>query len=210
MNNYKTQQEDFWAGEFGDEYISRNSGDKQLAMKMMQWSTYLRTLKITDKLTSCIEFGPNIGLNLKVIGTLIPGIEMRGVEINSKAVAECRKIPNVEVIQGSILDYVPDKKFDLAFTSGVLIHIAPEELDNVYRKLYESSNKFVFMVEYYNPTPVEIEYRGNTGKLFKRDFAGEFMDMYPEFKLLNYGFIYHRDTICPEDDANWFMMVKDK
>ena len=75
------------------------------------------------------------------------------------------------------------------------------------KKLYDYSARYILVAEYYNPTPVEVEYRGNTGKLFKRDFAGEIMDMYSDLKLVEYGFLYHRD-IFPSDDATWFLMEK--
>ena len=63
-------------------------------------------------------------------------------------------------------------------------------------------------MEYYNPTPVEVTYRGNTGKLFKRDFAGELLDKYSDLELVDYGFIYHRDNCFPQDDITWFLMEK--
>ena len=44
--------------------------------------------------------------------------------------------------------------------------------------------------------------------LFKRDFAGELLDKYKnKLLLLDYGFIYHRDTY-PQDDLTWFLMEK--
>ena len=91
---------------------------------------------------------------------------------------------------------------------GVLIHINPDELQTVYEKLYESSNKYILISEYYNPTPVEVSYRGNLNRLFKRDFAGEMMDKYPDLKLVDYGFRYHRDNMFPMDDSTWFILEK--
>jgi len=38
------------------------------------------------------------------------------------------------------------------------------------------ADKYVLINEYFNPTPTEIVYRGHSAKLFKRDFAGEFLD----------------------------------
>ena len=64
------------------------------------------------------------------------------------------------------------------------------------------------MAEYYNPSPVTIEYRGEKDKLFKRDFAGEMLDKYQDLKLIKYGFIYKRDTTFPQDDITWFLMEK--
>ena len=71
-----------------------------------------------------------------------------------------------------------------------------------------SSAKYVLIGEYYNPTPVSLTYRGHDNRLFKRDFAGEFMDANPDFVLLDYGFSYHRDPLFPQDDINWFLMEK--
>jgi hypothetical protein len=44
--------------------------------------------------------------------------------------------------------------------------------------------------------------------LYKRDFAGEMLDRYPDLQLVDYGFSYHRDQNFPQDDANWFLLEK--
>lgn len=54
------------------------------------------------------------------------------------------------------------------------------------------------MAEYYNPTLVEENYRVNTKKLFKRNFAGEILDKYPYLELVDYSFAYHRDYTFPQ------------
>lgn len=207
MNRYKTEQENFWNGDFGKEYITRNQGDKKLAGKIHMFS---KILSSTKGIKSCLELGPNIGLNLKAIKTLIPMSIVSGVEINPSAAAECKKIEEVEVFEQSILDFQVDKTWDLTFTAGVLIHINPEYLNQVYDVLYKHSNEYICIAEYYNPTPVNIVYRGNNDKLFKRDFAGEIMDKYSDLELLEYGFVYHRDNNFPGDDLTWFLMKKRK
>ncbi len=57
------------------------------------------------------------------------------------------------------------------------------------------------MSEYYSFTPIEINYRGNDGKLLNRDFAGEFLERYKDVWLVDYGLIYHRDTPFYADDS---------
>ena len=42
MKDYQTDQEKFWAGEFGDEYISRNNSEKLLASKIAFFSHCLK------------------------------------------------------------------------------------------------------------------------------------------------------------------------
>ena len=76
--------------------------------------------------------------------------------------------------------------------------------------MYKNTKKYICIVEYYNPTPVEVIYRGHKGKLFKRDFAGEMLDKYRNLKLINYGFVYKRDNNFPYDDINWFLLEKKK
>ncbi len=203
--HYETEQENFWSGQFGDEYIERNSSEGILAGKTV---LFAKALERASGINTVLELGSNIGLNERALQRLFPNIQCDVVEINEKAANECRKIKNVNVHQGSILEFATDKSYDLTFTSGVMIHINPEKLPVVYRCLYQHSARYVLISEYYNPTPVEVVYRGNTGKLFKRDFAGEMMDMYSDLRLVDYGFGYHRAPNFPGGDATWFLMEK--
>ena len=205
MQRFTTEQERFWAGKFGDEYIGRNTGPEILAAKIGFWSKILHS---AGAISSCLELGSNIGLNLKALGIILPHLQMTGVEINAKAASECAKLERVKVVNQSILEYKSENTFDLTFTSGVLIHINPDMLPLIYDVLYRHSKRYILVSEYYNPTPMEVNYRGNTGKLFKRDFAGEIMDRYSTLKLIDYGFQYHRDNNFPIDDTTWFLMEK--
>ena len=202
----KTEQERFWQGEFGDEYIDRNQSSILLASNI---SFLSKIFDRTGKVDSVLEFGCNVGMNLKAIRALLPESNLSGIEINKKAADYLKKWKGgAQVIEGSILDIELKTSYDLTFIKGVLIHINPERLNDVYTRLYNFSNKYICIAEYYNPTPVSIPYRGHDNRLFKRDFAGEFMSKYPDLELLDYGFIYHNDPIFPQDDITWFLMKK--
>ena len=206
MEKYSTQQENFWAGDFGTEYISRNEGNQLLASNLFFFG---RALKQAGKISSCLEFGANIGMNLQALRLLHPYIELKGIEINRDAANRLSDlIGNQNVFEGSIFDYVIKEKVDLSLIKGVLIHINPDKLQAVYDKLYNATNKYILICEYYNPTPVTITYRNHTDKLFKRDFAGELLDKFPVLRLEDYGFIYHRDKAYPQDDITWFLLSK--
>ena len=82
MSNYKTPQEEFWAGEFGKDYIGRNQGDRLLASNL---DFFVKALSQTGKFNSCLEFGSNIGMNLKALRLLYPDVNLAGVEINPEA-----------------------------------------------------------------------------------------------------------------------------
>jgi spore coat polysaccharide biosynthesis protein SpsF len=151
------------------------------------------------------------GLNLMALRQLVPDAKLSAVEINAKAAAELAiNVPGVEVQLGSILELQPSSTYDLVMTKGVLIHISPDKLPIVYSMMYRSSSRYILIAEYYNPKPVEVIYQGHTGKLFKRDFAGDIMDRFPDVALVDYGFVYHRDANFPQDDLTWFLMKKAK
>lgn len=204
----KTEQEKFWAGEFGAEYSDRNIGSKILASNI---SLFADIFKRLPKLNSVIEFGSNIGLNLRALDLLYPGQAQSAVEINAVAAKKINEaLPNTKVFNLAISEFKPgmlsDGPCDLALIKGVLIHINPDQLKMVYEKLYQSSKRLILICEYYNPNPDTVNYRGHADRLFRRDFAGEMLDTYPDLKLVNYGFAYHRDTSFPQDDLTWFLI----
>jgi spore coat polysaccharide biosynthesis protein SpsF len=203
---YKTEQEEFWAGDFGKEYISRNNSEELLASNLNFFS---KALGSAAKPASVIEFGANVGMNLKALRLLYPGIKLHGIEINKTAATElATEIGTENVSNTSIFDYNAATKFEVSLIKGVLIHINPDMLNTVYEKLYQASTKYILVCEYYNPAPVTINYRGHTDRLFKRDFAGELMEKYSDLVLVDYGFAYKRDPSFPQDDITWFLLKK--
>lgn len=206
MKTYKTEQENFWAGEFGDNYIKRNDDKEIVASNLALFS---KVFALTNGIASVMEFGSNIGMNIQAIKHLLPHAELSAVEINKLAVEQLKKIDSLSIYNESILDFSKPNSIDFVFIKGVLIHIDPDSLQVAYKNLYDTSKKYIFLAEYYNPTPVEIPYRGHEKKLFKRDFAGEMMDLYPDLKLISYGCTYHRDPVyLQSDDSTWFLMEK--
>ena len=168
-----------------------------------------KALRGTRGVRSCLEFGANIGMNLKALKLLHPGIDAHGIEINKEAAKQLGAlIQPANVHNMSILDFAPARQWDLSLIKGVLIHINPEALPQVYDKLVASTARYLLVAEYYNPAPVAIPYRGHNDRLFKRDFAGEIMDRHPQLQLVDYGFAYRRDPNFPQDDITWFLMEK--
>jgi pseudaminic acid biosynthesis-associated methylase len=204
--SFKTDQEAFWAGSFGNDYIGRNEGSTLLASNL---SFFSRALERAGKVESCIEFGANIGMNLRALKLLYPKMEQTGIEINNEAAKILGEFLGTHrVCTGSIFDYSPKEPADLSLIKGVLIHINPDMLAATYQKLHDATKRFVLICEYYNPSPVAIPYRGHADRLFKRDFAGEMLDKFSDLKLIDYGFSYRRDPAFPQDDITWFLMEK--
>lgn len=204
-----TSQEDFWRGSFGDDYTKRVDSIKMVESNIALFND---ALVKTKGIETILEIGCNRGLNLAALEYIDPSTVKTGIDINDSAIRAMSQmfddlhLDKPYMHRASIMEYETPNKYDLVFTKGVLIHIAPEQLDSVYAKMVNLSNRYILVAEYYNPTPVEVPYRGNAGKLFKRDFAGELIDRHG-LKLIDYGFVYHRDANW-QDDISWFLMEK--
>ena len=186
-----------WAGKFGEEYTKRN---KEYAGKKDFWQGFFWN---GDGIDSVLEFGANTGLNLLSIKENYPFKHCVGVELNRYAYEEL--VGNSDVaICGNFLELNFGAVHDLVFTSGVLIHLKDNELPIAYTKMYDASRKYILIMEYFNPTPIEIPYRDGV-YLHKRDFCKEIMAKYPDLDLIDYGFVYHLDGL---DDINWFLLKK--
>ena len=183
---YKTSQEQFWVGAFGDEYSIRNRGSQ---LEAANTKLFADILSHTKSVSSVLELGANTGLNMVDLKRVVPSADLSAVEINTRAIQVLEQRDGVRVYPGSILDVQLDEQRDLVFTKGVLIHIDPDSLSKVYDLMYSVSRRYIGLVEYYNPTPVEVEYRGHRDKLFKRDFAGEMLDTFSDLVLVHYGFV---------------------
>ena len=203
---FETEQETFWAGDFGREYIGRNTS---AALAASNLAFFARALRVAGPIGSCLELGANVGMNCRALSALLPELHYEGVEINPEAAARLAELVGpARAHEGSLLEWRPTRRFDLAMTKGVLIHVNPDELDRAYDALHASSRRYVLIAEYYNPTPVAVDYRGASERLFKRDFCAEMMARHPDLELLDYGFAYRHDPKHPQDDTTWFLMGK--
>lgn len=200
--------EEFWKGDFGNEYTARNVG--RIALNERFFKTALKS--IHRFIGSVVELGAGSGENLAAINNISPTTDLCGVEINEQAyeilsdrLKERHGWADCTTYNESLLEWQPPRKYDLAFTKGVLIHIAPEDLPAAYDKLYQAG-KHILIAEYFSPEPREIPYRGHEGKLWTRDYGGEMLDRHKDLKLLDVGFHYNRLT--GQDNITHWLMVK--
>lgn len=204
MNN--KEQEKFWAQEYADEYARKNS-EFNLEKMDSVWRTLLEK---TPSVQNILEIGCNVGRNISSIERISPTIEKSAIEINSKALEFVLANNRIEnSFCGSVLDSnFEDNSFDLVFTMGVLIHISPDSLLEVMNKMYRYSREYILIGEYFNRTPIMIEYQGQADKLFKRDFGKLFMTQF-NVKLVNYGFLWgHIYDDAGFDDITWWLFQK--
>lgn len=201
---------DFWRGEFGDSYSERCSGEALIKNNEALFRKALLPMFYTTPMR-IIEFGANIGLNIHALRRIAPfaTCEFSAVEPNEKAADELRKIDGVNVYQTAMQDSDEPwgKGYDLAISKGVLIHVDPKDLPDAYSALRRASRRYILLCEYFCPTPREIIYRGESGRLWARDFCGEMMDAFPDLRRVAYGFVDRRDQ-HPQDSVNWYLLER--
>ena len=205
---FNSDQEKFWATTYADDYIKKNSEfDHKLGAEA--WGRILE--RVQGRVENYLECGCNIGRNITQIKLILPDAKPSIIEISEPAfnfVTAHNEFVNA--YNGPILnsDFGKDS-FDLVFTMGVLIHINPDQLLEHMAKMFEYSRRYILIGEYFNRTPITIEYQGKKEKLFKRDFGKLFIENF-DVKLVDYGFLWgYKYDVAGFDDITWWMFEKE-
>jgi pseudaminic acid biosynthesis-associated methylase len=174
-----------WSGRFGDEYTERNSAAGR--GRKAFWKRIFSLCRVG----SVLEVGCNAGANLEWIGGLLDPRRVFGVDVNQSALSRLRTAhPAVNALWGRARDLpFRDARFDMVFTTGVLIHQPPEVLPRIMTEIVRCSRRYVLCGEYFSQRPAEVRYRGQTGALFKRDFGALYLELFPELRLIKKGFL---------------------
>lgn len=181
-----------WISDFGKKYTDRNALtlDEMNEMHRKNFGISrgnLNNLFIAEmnRNIKILEVGSNIGHQLLLLQEM--GYKnLYGIEINDYAVELSKqRTNNINIIQGSAFD-IPfkNKYFDLVFTSGVLIHIAPHDIDLVLNEIYRCTKKYIWGFEYYEEKYTEIIYRGKKDLLWKANFAQLYLNLFENLKLI--------------------------
>jgi pseudaminic acid biosynthesis-associated methylase len=174
-----TDQLNLWRSDFGRAYTDRN--DFENPARIAAWKRVIAGLAV-DRV---VEVGCNVGWNLTYLSRL--GVsELYAVEPQRYAVERARvRSPQYNVFQGTAFELpFRDGWCDLAFTSGVLIHIAPDDVPRAIDEMYRVSRRYCVAIEYDAPTEQQINYRGNANALWKRDHGAIWQARHPDLRLV--------------------------
>ena len=187
-----TEQMKKWMSQFGKEYTDRSAFSLE-ELNQLHRSNYgitrteLNNLFIgeMDRNIRMLEIGSNIGNQLLLLQEM--GFKnLYGIEINSYAVEiSKRRTKNINIIQGSSFD-IPFKNdyFDILFTSGLLIHINPRDIEKAMQEIYRCSSKYIWGFEYYSEEYQEILYRGEKNLLWKANFPKLYLGLFGDLELV--------------------------
>jgi ubiquinone/menaquinone biosynthesis C-methylase UbiE len=130
----ETPQISEWTGSFGREYTDRNPQDAVELDALYRGNYGVTRTELNQRFLQTIpsgarilEVGCNIG-NQLVLLQQMGYVNLHGIEIQSYALEKARQqLPSAVFTEASAFAIpFPDEYFDLVFTSGVLIHIAPQ------------------------------------------------------------------------------------
>lgn len=202
----KSTQLESWRGLFGNAYTERNAVTaERLRIYTRAYAAIWQHIA-TDPPASILECGCNVGIGLRALSN-ITSAELSAIEPNDKAraiAASSGVAPKSRIVEGIVQDIpFPDNSFELAFTSGVLIHVSPDDLDAALSELARVSRKYVLMIEYYSKNLEEIDYRGQHEMLWKADYGALFMEKNPGWRPIEAGFFWNETTGF--DDSNWWL-----
>jgi len=188
----ETNQMKFWSGDFGKNYTDRNPNTgKQVEEYCINTYGVSRTEMNTEFLINfpkdirILEVGCNVGAQLQTLQNMGYN-NLYGIELQWYAVEKAKTLTkNINIIQGSGFD-IPfkDNYFDLVYTSGVLIHINPNDLSVIFNEIARCSNKYIWGFEYFSEEVESINYRGNEGFLWKADYAKLFTNKVNNTKII--------------------------
>lgn len=143
MVDKKTQAQ-HWAGK--DLGVIQSYWDSPPATKRSKW--FVEQLK-SYEFNSIFEVGFFAGRNLKYIKETFPSAHIGGIEVNAKAVRFAREklnCPGLTQLDLHKLDEM-NGAHDIVFTSGVLIHVPPENLKNAIEQIMRKAIKYVMHLE---------------------------------------------------------------
>lgn len=188
-----TAQMKKWDSSFGRNYTKRNPHTAEATDLLYEKTiTGLTRSAMNErflsglKIDNVLEVGCNVGAQLLILSKM--GYKnLYGIELQEKVVDYAKsntKRRDINIVKGSALD-IPfkDAFFDLVFTSTVLIHIAPSDINVVLDEIYRCSRKYIWGYEYYADKYTMIEYRGEKNLLWKADFAQLFINRFRGLRI---------------------------
>jgi pseudaminic acid biosynthesis-associated methylase len=187
-----TSQIAVWTESFGREYTDRNSLSSRDLDVMYEQNYGVGRRKLNERFLapiSCdsriLEVGCNLANQLALLEEMGYS-QLHGVEIQHYALRQAQaRLPGVRLVEASAFELpYPDGYFDMIFTSGVLIHIAPGDLRKAIAEIHRCASSYIWGFEYYAADVTQVRYRGHDDLLWKMDYAEFYLEQFTDLELV--------------------------
>lgn len=205
-----TEQLEEWRGEFGRAYTERSQPTEAATAGIAAAFGPVVGHMAAAPPRSILEVGANVGRTLGGMAR-VTDAELWALEPNEVAragLAASGILPPERIVDGHAGDIpLDDGAVDLAYTSGVLIHVPPDAIEAALDEIHRVARRWVLCCEYFAPAERAITYRGRGDLLWNRDYGSLWMDRFDDLEPVAYGFFWRRLT--PFDDTTWWLFRKD-
>ena len=118
--------------------------NSKIGIKRSKWFVkYIEDIQFS----SVFEVGCFTGRNLKYISLAFPDVKIGGLDINKEGIEFARNLlPKATLYNQSIYD-MPNDKWDVVFTMGILIHIPPDGIQDVIEKCVDKANRYIIHID---------------------------------------------------------------
>jgi pseudaminic acid biosynthesis-associated methylase len=192
MMTKMTEQMRKWMGQKGRDYTERNVNSVE-GMDELYRNNYgvsrtelnQRFLEGMERSLPILEVGCNIGNQLLCLQKM--GFNnLYGIDIERQALQIAKKSTgNIQILEGSVFEIpFPDEGFHIVFTSGLLIHIHPQDIGSALDEIHRCTKKYILGLEYYADDYTAIHYRGDRRFLWKTDFPRLYLEKFPDLKMV--------------------------
>ena len=196
-----------WKSDVGAAYLERNAATDDIVQRLaVGWGVLLSHM--SPRPQSALEVGAANGLNLRAL-TRISGMDLWAVEPNDQARDTLARevVDPAQALDGTLAQLpFDDGSVELAFTSGVLIHVPDDELEQAYRELHRVSSRWLVSLEYFSPTKQSLHWHGEDDILFKRDYGAPWLDLFADVEAVANGWFWNRTTGL--GDLTWWIFRK--
>jgi pseudaminic acid biosynthesis-associated methylase len=188
----QTQQMEAWSGTFGRAYTDRNALSLEELEALYQREFGLGRRAMNQEFLAALprdirvlEVGSNVGNQLLLLQSM-GFARLYGIELQPYAVElSKRRTHGINIIEGSAFDLpYRDGFFDLVFTSGVLIHLSPEDIGTALDEIHRCTSCYIWGMEYFSETCEEVSYRGEQGLLWKCNFPQLYLERFSDLRLV--------------------------
>lgn len=107
---------------------------------------------------SVLDVGCGRGRLASLLGETLPDAHYTGLDIGSAQTEATQKVrPDGAVYTTPIQDFDSKHKYDLVLSSEVLMHIPPNEIEQVAQKLLQLATKAIVLIEWTQPMDPTIQ-----------------------------------------------------
>lgn len=197
----------YWVGAHGDAYHERNEITAEAIENYRRLWAEITGPMLPEYPKSVLEIGAGLGRSLRGLKQHLPGgVRYFAVEPNDFARERLVRDGVVFKDDASVGLESFIGTFDLTFTCGCLVHVSPDDLAEFCERIYRRVGRWLVAIEYFSAQPREIEYRGEMGRLFLRDYGAYWLDHFPDLHPIACGFSWKR--LSGLDNLTWVAMER--